>query len=181
MFIRKDVSRSLLQGLHPTPAVCGDSPTAALEFIRKFETLASFDRGYYAGPFGYIGHDSADIVVGIRSALVTNYRSNSKLEPSLGNTHSEKSSTIRNHQSKVSVFAGAGIVDGSTVQGEWTETSHKLGVMSSLFPPSPITLQSFSMPNVAWSTAFIEELVRCGVTQFYICPGSRNTPLTAAI
>jgi 2-succinyl-5-enolpyruvyl-6-hydroxy-3-cyclohexene-1-carboxylate synthase len=37
------------------------------------------------------------------------------------------------------------------------------------------------MPNVAWSTAFIEELVRCGITTFYICPGSRNTPLTAAI
>ena len=84
-------------------------------------------------------------------------------------------------ESKISIFGGAGIVDGSTVQGEWTEISHKVGVLASLFRSSPITLQSYSMPNVAWTTAFIEELVRCGVTQFYICPGSRNTPLTAAI
>mmetsp|Transcript_21973 Transcript_21973/g.47724 ORF Transcript_21973/g.47724 Transcript_21973/m.47724 type:complete len:2506 (-) Transcript_21973:87-7604(-) len=179
-----DVSRSLLRGLHPTPAVCGDSPATALEFIREYETLG-FDRGYYAGPFGYIGHDSADVVVAIRSALVTNYHSGSnnagsslqQFEPNCQGNEIDSELT----ESKVSVFGGAGIVDGSTVQGEWTETSHKMGVFSSLFPPSPITLQSYSMPNVAWSTAFIEELVRCGVTQFYICPGSRNTPLTAAI
>eukprot|EP00984_Skeletonema_dohrnii_P011245 scaffold4470_cov99-Skeletonema_dohrnii-CCMP3373.AAC.6 len=169
-----DVSRSLLKGLHPTPAVCGDSPAAALDFIRSFETDISFDRGLYAGPFGYLGNDSADIVVAIRSALVTNYQE--------GRISQIDSSSPRiRPESKVSVFGGAGIVDGSTVQGEWTETSHKMGVLSSLFPPSPITLQSFTMPNVAWSTAFIEELIRNGVTQFYVCPGSRNTPLTAAI
>ena len=169
-----DVSRSLLRGLHPTPAVCGDSPAAAFDFIRTFETDISFDRGLYAGPFGYLGNDSADIVVAIRSALVTNYRE--------GNiTPIDSESPANRPESKISVFGGAGIVEGSTVQGEWTETSHKMGVLSSFFPPSPITLQSFSMPNVAWSTAFIEELIRNGVTQFYVCPGSRNTPLTAAI
>ncbi|KAL7542853.1 hypothetical protein ACHAXR_012145 [Thalassiosira sp. AJA248-18] len=175
-----DVSRSLLRGLHPTPAVCGDSPATALEFIRKYEAFG-FDRGYYAGPFGYIGKDSADIVVAIRSALVTNYHNaGSSLRQLEQNSQINRMSTDLS-ESKVSVFGGAGIVDGSTVQGEWIETSHKMGVMSSLFPSSPITLQSYSTPNVAWSTAFIEELVRCGVTQFYICPGSRNTPLTAAI
>jgi len=179
-----DVSRSLLNDLHPTPAVCGDSTTNALEIIRKYETTAGFDRGYYAGPFGYIGHDSADIAVAIRSALVTNYNSESmNIRPNINNLPQQFDATsdVDQPQSKVSIFGGAGIVDGSTVQGEWTETSHKMGVLSSLFPSSPITLQSYSMPNVAWTTAFIEELVRCGITQFYICPGSRNTPLTAAI
>lgn len=171
-----DVSRSLLSSLHPTPAVCGDSPDAAIEFIRQFETLASYDRGYFAGPFGYIGHDSADVIVAIRSGLVTNYYQRSKLHQSDSETVTDKTP-----ESKISVFAGAGVVEGSTVQGEWTETSHKLGVISSLFPSSPVTLQSYSAPNVAWSSAFIEELVRSGVTMFYICPGSRNTPLTAAI
>ena len=160
----------------------------ALEFIRKYKI--GFDRGYYAGPFGYIGRDSADIVVAIRSALVTNYDDTSTTNNS-GSSSLQQFEFDPNSQSnridgdlpeaKVSVFGGAGIVDGSTVQEEWTEISHKMGVLSSMFPPSPITLQSYSMPNVAWSTAFIEELVRCGVTQFYICPGSRNTPLTAAI
>jgi isochorismate synthase/2-succinyl-5-enolpyruvyl-6-hydroxy-3-cyclohexene-1-carboxylate synthase/2-succinyl-6-hydroxy-2,4-cyclohexadiene-1-carboxylate synthase/O-succinylbenzoate synthase len=173
----KDVSRSLLSSLHPTPAVCGDSPDAAIDFIRQFETLASYDRGYYAGPFGYIGHDSADIIVAIRSGLVTNYQR----RPTFQLSNDESVTGDNAPESKISVFAGAGIVEGSTVQGEWTETSHKLGVISSLFPSSPITLQSYSSPNVAWSSAFIEELVRCGVTTFYICPGSRNTPLTTAI
>ena len=176
LLLLSDVSRSLLSSLHPTPAVCGDSPDASLDFIRTFETLASYDRGYFAGPFGYIGHDSTDIIVAIRSGLVTNYHPRSNLL--LSNDESLKDTTAK---SKISVFAGAGIVEGSTVQGEWTETSHKLGVMSSLFPSSPITLQSYSSPNVAWSSSFIEELLRCGVTTFYICPGSRNTPLTTAI
>lgn len=166
MLRHQDVSRSLLSSLHPTPAVCGDCPDAAMNFIRQYETLPSYDRGYFAGPFGYIGHESADVIVAIRSGLLTNYK---------------KQCSNDRSDSKISVFAGAGIVEGSTVQGEWTETSHKLGVLSSLFPSSPITLQSYSSPNVAWSTAFVEELVRCGVTMFYICPGSRNTPLTTAI
>jgi 2-succinyl-5-enolpyruvyl-6-hydroxy-3-cyclohexene-1-carboxylate synthase len=180
-----DVSRSLLKGLHPTPAVCGDSPKLALEFIRKYESFG-FDRGYYAGPFGYIGHDSADIVVAIRSALVTNFCRNDfsgdglylmQQQPKSRKNKLENGSPV----SKVSIFGGAGIVEGSNVQGEWTEISHKIDVIASLFPSSPVTLQSLSSPNVAWSTAFIEELVRCGITQFYICPGSRNTPLTSAI
>ncbi|KAL3810825.1 hypothetical protein ACHAXA_007515, partial [Cyclostephanos tholiformis] len=174
-----DVSRSLLKGLHPTPAVCGDSPCIALEFIRKYETVG-FDRGYYAGPFGYIGHDSADIVVAIRSALVTNYDYYSNDAELRHNSQKNENDDVP-PESKISIFAGAGIVEGSTVQEEWTEISHKVGVLASLFRSSPITLQTYSMPNVAWTTAFIEELVRCGVTQFYICPGSRNTPLTAAI
>jgi 2-succinyl-5-enolpyruvyl-6-hydroxy-3-cyclohexene-1-carboxylate synthase len=76
---------------------------------------------------------------------------------------------------------GAGIVPGSTVQGEWTETSYKIGVISSIFPSSPLTLQSLPSPNIAWANAFVEELIRCGVTQFYVCPGSRSTPLVAAL
>jgi 2-succinyl-5-enolpyruvyl-6-hydroxy-3-cyclohexene-1-carboxylate synthase len=39
-----------------------------------------------------------------------------------------------------------------------------------------------SSPNINyfWSQLMIEELVRCGVTQFCIAPGSRSTPLTWA-
>ena len=176
-----DVSRSLLKGLHPTPAVCGDSPDTALELIRKYESTV-FDRGYYAGPFGYIGRDSADVVVAIRSALVTNY-DNCPKSARMQHSYVADNNVIHGEPpiSKVSIFGGAGIVKGSMVQNEWTEISHKLGVLASLFRASPITLQSYSTPNVAWTTAFIEELVRSGVTQFYICPGSRNTPLTASI
>ena len=133
----KDVSRSLLTGLHPTPAVCGECPDKALEFIRTYET-DGFDRGYYAGPFGYIGRDSADIAVAIRSALVTNYdNGTSNIESSLQQPEPKRQASNRRDndlwEAKVSVFGGAGIVDGSTVQGEWTEISQKMGVISSLW------------------------------------------------
>ena len=153
-----DATKFLLSELHPTPAMGGFPKGNAIKFIREHESVG-FDRGFYSGPLGYVGRDSAEIVVGIRSGLLS--RSGSK--------------------TTVSVYAGAGIVPGSTVQGEWAETSYKLGVVSSIFPQSPITLQGAPSPNAAWSQAFIEELIRNGVTRFYICPGSRSTPLVAAV
>lgn len=159
-----DVSQCLLESMHPTPAVGGYPGGDALHFIREKESFA-FDRGFYAGPFGCFGRDSADIVVAIRSGLLTRATSSFRYRS----------------PSSLSLYAGAGIVPGSTVQGEWAETAYKLGVVQSLFPQSPLTLQSASTPNVAWANAFIEELIRCGVTQFYVCPGSRSTPLVAAL
>ena len=57
----------LLSALHPTPAVCGHPRKLALSAIRQNEP---FDRGLYAGPLGWIGADSAEFCVAIRSALV---------------------------------------------------------------------------------------------------------------
>lgn len=57
----------LLAALHPTPAVCGRPREEALALLAASEP---FDRGYYAGPFGWISQDAAEFVVAIRSALV---------------------------------------------------------------------------------------------------------------
>jgi len=170
-----EVVRHLLDNLHPTPAVCGFPAESAMDFIRQHESIG-FDRGFYAGPVGYMGRDAADILVGIRSGLVSTVSTNS-----LENLLDQDDVTGSGTRTKVSVYAGAGIVPGSTVQGEWAETSYKLGVISSLFPQSPMTLQSSPTANVAWANAFVEELIRNGVTQFYVCPGSRSTPLVVAI
>ncbi|MGK3735058.1 MAG: 2-succinyl-5-enolpyruvyl-6-hydroxy-3-cyclohexene-1-carboxylate synthase [Bacillariaceae sp.] len=171
----KDVIRHLLTALHPTPAVGGYPKDPALDFIRQHESIG-FDRGYYSGPIGFIGREEAEIVVAIRSGLISR-GSQPWNRFDLPSTNMECSST----RPSVYVYAGAGIVPGSTAQGEWSETSSKLAVVSSIFPQSPFTLQSAMNPNSAWSTAFVEELVRNGITQFYICPGSRSTPLVAAI
>lgn len=160
------IARYLLDHLHPTPAVNGFPGKESLNFIKKYESV-SFDRGMYAGPFGFLGSNSADVIVGIRSALLTK---------------DFKSEGMNNvPPSTLSVYAGAGIVPGSTVRGEWSEIGYKLGVLSSTFTQSPLTLKNLQTPNEAWAIAFIEELIRSGVTQFYVCPGSRSTPLTAAL
>jgi 2-succinyl-5-enolpyruvyl-6-hydroxy-3-cyclohexene-1-carboxylate synthase len=153
-----EVARLMLEKLHPTPAVCGLPTEEALNFIRRYESIC-FDRGFYSGPFGYVGHRGTDILVALRCGLATSTP----------------------FATTVSSYAGGGIVSGSTVQGEWAETNYKLAVISSLFPPSPLSLRGAQNANIAWSTAFVAELIRNGITRFYVCPGSRSTPLVAAI
>ena len=87
----------LLKALHPTPAV-GGYPTDRA--VREIEEREPFDRGWYAGPVGWVGRDGAEFAVAIRSGLVEG--------------------------STLSVFAGAGIVAGSVPGNEWEELDYKI-------------------------------------------------------
>lgn len=91
--------RSLLDHLHPTPAVGGLPQAGAMELIAKHEL---WDRGYFASPIGYFwqAKSEASFLVGIRGLLLS--------------------------KNKVHVFAGAGYVDGSDSETEWDETSKKM-------------------------------------------------------
>ena len=87
--------------LHPTPAVGGFPVGPALELIRELE---SFDRGWYAGPVGWVNLDgSGEFSVAIRSALIEGARA--------------------------TAFAGCGIVANSDPAAEFTETQLKLRPM----------------------------------------------------
>jgi menaquinone-specific isochorismate synthase len=90
----------LLQRLHPTPAVGGYPVDRALTRIRGMKSLEPFDRGWYAGPVGWIGRNEAEFAVGIRSGLVEHNR--------------------------LHLYAGAGIVRGSTPESEWREIEDKV-------------------------------------------------------
>jgi len=98
--------------LHPTPAVAGVPRDGACAIIHKREP---FDRGYYAGPFGWV--DSAgegEFVVALRSALL--------------------------HHDRVSLFAGGGIMGSSRPDTEWAETEWKLTLMRTALG-LPVTLE----------------------------------------
>ena len=87
--------------LHPTPAVGGFPTAPALDLIRDLET---FDRGWYAGPVGWVDLDgSGEFSVAIRSALID------------GQT--------------ATVYAGCGIVASSDPAAEFVETKLKLRPM----------------------------------------------------
>jgi isochorismate synthase len=86
----------LVSVLHPTPAVGGTPRERALEFLVEHEAL---DRGWYAGPVGWVGPGRAHQMVALRSARV-------------------KGSQAR-------LFVGAGIVAGSCAEAEWRETEMK--------------------------------------------------------
>lgn len=88
---------SLVRALHPTPAVCGRPRDAAMELIRAHEP---FERGWYAGPVGWV--DSAgdgDFVPALRIGVGTGRRWR--------------------------LFAGAGLVAASDPELEWDETTLK--------------------------------------------------------
>ena len=87
--------------LHPTPAVGGTPMDAALAWIPKLE---GFSRGLYGGAIGWVNaRGGGEFFVGIRSALVDG-------------------ATAR-------VYAGAGIVAGSTPEKEFAETELKFKAM----------------------------------------------------
>ena len=86
----------IIKALHPTPAVCGLDRRWALDFIREHE---GFDRGFYAGPVGYVGLDQAEFAVAIRSALY--------------------------FEQQLHVYAACGIVAGSQAAQEWEELTNK--------------------------------------------------------
>jgi isochorismate synthase len=88
----------LVGRLHPTPAVGGAPSAAALDWLERFEDL---DRGWYAGPIGYVdASGNGEFRVALRSAL------------------------LRGRVARL--FAGAGIVVGSDPGRELAETRLKL-------------------------------------------------------
>ncbi|MEM6714826.1 MAG: isochorismate synthase [Cyanobacteria bacterium P01_C01_bin.147] len=93
---------SLVESLHPTPAVAGVPMSTACARIRQGETC---DRGLYAAPLGWIDPaGNSEFVVGIRSAL------------------------IQRHQARL--FAGAGIVADSDPAQELSEIQLKLQALA---------------------------------------------------
>jgi isochorismate synthase len=84
--------------LHPTPAVGGEPAATALEAIGELEDI---DRGWYAGPVGWMdAAEDGELCVALRSALLRDRTAH--------------------------LFAGAGIVADSDPAAELAETELKL-------------------------------------------------------
>jgi isochorismate synthase len=87
--------------LHPTPAVGGEPAAGALEAIGELEDI---DRGWYAGPVGWMdAAEDGEFCVALRSALLRDRIAH--------------------------LFAGAGIVADSDPAAELAETELKLGAL----------------------------------------------------
>ncbi len=96
--LQRDIHGSdVMAALHPTPAVGGYPVEPALAAIRDLE---GFDRGWYAGPVGWIGPQGAEFAVALRCGLV--------------------------RDRALFLFAGAGIVEGSDPVAEWNEIEQKI-------------------------------------------------------
>ncbi|NUE02716.1 isochorismate synthase [Halorubraceae archaeon YAN] len=88
---------SLVEALHPTPAVGGLPPEKALETIIRTEP---FERGWYAAPVGWIdAAGNGTFAVALRSAVTT--------------------------PTTATLFAGVGLVADSDPDAEWDEVELK--------------------------------------------------------
>lgn len=96
-----DLLESLVESLHPTPAVCGLPKETAVQFIKQNE---NYKRTYYSGYLGELNMNG-------NSQLVVNLRC----------------MEIKNNQ--VSLFVGGGITKGSDAVKEFEETVAKAMVM----------------------------------------------------
>jgi menaquinone-specific isochorismate synthase len=91
----------MLGHLHPTPAVGGTPREAAVPLIAGLE---AFPRGLYGGALGWIdARAGGDFFVALRSALVGG--------------------------AVARMYAGAGVVEGSTPEQEFAETELKFRAM----------------------------------------------------
>lgn len=92
---------SVLGSLHPTAAVAGTPTEPALDLIREIEPRG---RGRYAGPVGWFNTEGeGEFAIALRCGLIEG--------------------------SKVTLYAGAGIVVGSDPSSEFEETELKLRPM----------------------------------------------------
>ncbi len=95
---------SLLQALHPTPAVSGLPKEEAFQFIQDHE---GYDRRYYTGFLGMLNRTA-------ETTLYVNLR------------------CMQIGKNSLTLYAGGGLLASSGCREEWKETEQKLGTMESI-------------------------------------------------
>ncbi len=123
--LKNDTIKTVIDALHPTPAVCGFPKEPAKEFILKHE---NYDREYYTGFLGEL-----------------NFKSETRRNNSLRNTENHAYKTIKNTSSlyvnlrcvKINdttafIYVGGGITKASNPEKEWEETRAKSETMLSV-------------------------------------------------
>jgi isochorismate synthase len=100
--------KTIINALHPSPAIGGTPKRKALELIRDLEPKG---RGFYAGYLGWIEADEshevqADLYVTLRC--------------------------LSWQENSVTFYVGGGIVAGSDPDKEWEETQAKAQVLARL-------------------------------------------------
>lgn len=117
--------KTIIQALHPTPAICGYPKAAAKSFITANE---NYDRAYYTGYLGEL------------NIKETTSRSRDKRNIENQAYHTIKTTTslfvnlrcMQWQDNQASIYVGGGITAASIPEQEWEETVNKLQTMHTI-------------------------------------------------
>jgi isochorismate synthase len=98
----------ILEALHPTPAVCGLPKRESYEYLLNHE---GYDREFYSGFFGEVGHGENEFFVNLRCMKLS--------------------------RNCAEVFVGCGITRDSNPILEYAETANKTMTMKNILHPKP--------------------------------------------
>jgi isochorismate synthase len=97
-------SKTLIDKIHPTPAVAGTPKDLALKYINNSE---NYNRSFYTGYIGFIDDYECDIYVNIRCAQISD--------------------------DQLTIYVGGGITQESNPEDEWGEIINKSQIMLNVF------------------------------------------------
>ena len=142
---------AIVAALHPTPAVAGNPTAAAVAEIAQREP---FHRGWYAGPLGWVG---------------ARRRGLHRRDP-LRAAQRQPARALHRRGDRPRLDAARG-VGGAGEQARRLRAGDRRAM----------SREATARLNTLWGRLLVEELARCGVDFVCVSPGSRSTPLTAAV
>lgn len=122
---KKGDLKSILERLHPTPAVCGLPKDKAKQFILDNE---NYDRTFYSGFLGELNKDvSKSPRTSRRNIELRAFETNMKSTQLFVNLR-----CMQIQQNKALIYVGGGITKDSNPENEWEETLNKTNAMKNV-------------------------------------------------
>ena len=152
----KSTIASLVQGLHPTPALGSSPREPSLKLLKELHEICGdgVARENFGAPFVVKFEDEVHAIVAIR-----------QIRWVFDDTD----------RAEIVVGSGCGIVSESEVDREWNELAAKRQAVMRLF-----RLSLEKSEPVFWSLEILQKIVSVGVRRIIVCAGARNAPLVVA-
>ena len=124
--IKDDMAlKSIIEALHPTPAVCGFPKAEAKDFILKHE---NYNREYYSGFLGELNLKEAKT----RNSNRRNVENNAYAVIKTQSNFYVNLRCMQLKENTANIYVGGGITKGSIPEDEWEETVNKMKTISSV-------------------------------------------------
>lgn len=124
--VRKNANlKSIIEALHPTPAVCGFPKQQAKEFILEHE---GYSRDYYTGFLGELNLKQ----IKYRNSQSKNVENNAYTSVKICSNFYVNLRCMQVKNNKAHIYVGGGVTKDSVPENEWEETKNKAQTISTI-------------------------------------------------